>query len=178
MPINQGMELDVVTAMCIAVANYLIEKTNEHNEGKTFREKILMSGKRLQKLLYFSDVAYLVKYGERMIEDDFYAWPSGPVIPSVYKQFIQYQSGDMRPAVCENNNLTKEQRDILDAVFNATVNRKTNDLILASHATDGPWHSIYDDSDLDNPQIISEEAVLKFYKNMEIDDMLDLRPVT
>lgn len=164
-----------MTAMCIAVANYLIERTNEHNQGKSFREKILMSGKRLQKLLYFSDVAYLVKHGERMIEDDFYAWPSGPVIPSVYNQFIQYQSGDMQPAVCRNNSLTREQKAILDEVFDATVNRKTKDLIDASHATGGPWECIYNESDLNNPQIISETAVLDFYKDMTIEEMLDLR---
>ena len=165
-----------MTAMCIAVANYLIEKTNEHNKGKPFREKILMSGKRLQKLLYFSDVAYLVRHGERMIEDDFYAWPSGPVIPSVYNQFIQYQSGDMRPAVCNTDTLTEAQKAILDEVFNATVDQKTNALIDASHVAGGPWDTIYDESDLDNPQIIDSEKVLGFYANMTIEQMLNPLP--
>ena len=164
-----------MTAMCIAVANYLIEKTNKYNEGKPFREKILMSGKRLQKLLYFSDVAYLITHGERMIQDVFYAWPSGPVIPSVYKKFIQYQSGDMRPAACQNNDLTQEQQDILDMVFDATIGRKTIELIQASHVKDGPWETVYDESDIDHPRIVCEKAVREFYKDMTIDQMLNMR---
>ena len=163
-----------MTIMCIAAANYLIERTNEYNEGKVFRDRILMSGKRLQKLLYFSDVAYLSTYGERMLRDVFYAWPSGPVIPSVYTKFIQYQSGEMRPAECENKSLTQQEKDILDLVFEATITRSTAELIKASHATGGPWASAFDKDDNDHQQVVCEEKMQQFYAGMSIEQMLSL----
>lgn len=168
------MELDSVTIMCIAAANYLIDKTNEYNEGKLFRERILMSGKRLQKLLFFSDVLYLTTYGQRMLRDVFYAWPSGPVIPSVYTRFIQYQSGEMRPAKCENNTLSEQERNILDLVFLATISRPTSELIRASHAAGGPWAMAYDQEDKDHRQAICENRMREFYRGMTIEQMISL----
>lgn len=163
-----------MTIMCIAAANYLIERTNEYNEGKTFRERILMSGKRLQKLLYFSDVAYLTTHGERMLRDVFYAWPSGPVIPSVYTKFIQYQSGEMRPAECENKSLTEQEKNILDLVFEATITRPTAELIKASHVTGGPWASAFDKDDNDHQQVVCEKKMQQFYADMSIEQMISL----
>ena len=101
-----------MTVMCIAAANYLIEKTNEYNKDRDFRNRIRMSGKRLQKLLYFSDIEHMKRYNISMLRDEFFAWPSGPVIPSVYMRFIQYQSGEMRPAEGAHTPLTKSEQEI------------------------------------------------------------------
>lgn len=170
----RGMELDVVTIMCIAAANYLIARTNEYNEGKDFREKIRMSGKRLQKLLYFSDIEYMKRYNSPMLNDEFYAWPSGPVIPSVYTRFIQYQSGEMRPAEGVHTPLKQEEREILDLIFNNTINVDTSKLVKASHTEGGPWDCVYNEYDKDHKQIISKDKMREFYENMNVRQMLQV----
>ena len=87
-----------ITSKCRAVANYIIEKTNEYNEDETFREQVMMSCKRLQRLLYFCNVKYLILHnGEFLFEDDFYAWPTGPVIPGIYYVFVPYLVGKNIP---------------------------------------------------------------------------------
>jgi len=50
-----------LTLKCMAVANYIIDEINKYNEDKPFREKILLSVRRLQKLLYFCETEYMKK---------------------------------------------------------------------------------------------------------------------
>ena len=140
-----------MTVMCIAAANYLIEKTNEYNKGRDFRNRIRMSGKRLQKLLYFSDIEYMKRYNTPMLRDNFYAWPSGPVIPSVYIRFIQYQSGE-----------------------SSTIGVDTSKLVKASHAEGGPWDCVYNAFDKDHDQIVEKKKMREFYKDMNVKQMLQL----
>ena len=49
-----------ITSKCRAVANYIIEKSNEYNEDRTFGKYEMMSCKRLQRLLYFCNVKYML----------------------------------------------------------------------------------------------------------------------
>ena len=138
---------DVVTEMCISAANYIIEKVNEYNKRQTnLRDQIFMSSKRLQKLLFFSNVLYMIENrGDSMIEDDFFAWPSGPVIPSVYDIFMQYQDGDMNPHDIENHTLTDNiMKNVIDRVFADTTALDTKDMINKSHIEGSPWWTIYE----------------------------------
>lgn len=156
---------DAVTDMCISAANYIIEKVNEYNKGRTaLRDQIFMSSKRLQKLLFFSDVLYMVENeGRSMITDEFYAWPSGPVIPSVYDTFMQYQDGAMQPYDPENHILTDEtMQHAIDRIFDATSRVSTIDLVTRSHEDGGPWASVYVKGDPDY-KLIDKNMIYTYY---------------
>lgn len=160
----------MISKMCIAAANYLIKQTNDFNKGKKYSERISMTCKRLQKLLYFSEIEYMKTYnGEAMFTDDFHAWPSGPVIPSVYDVFVQYQNGEMR-TVDETNhsNITDNMKAILKKIFEETTNIDTYDLVEYSHISDGPWAKVYDAQDDRHEQVISKQEMIKFYQNRAI----------
>lgn len=47
---------------------------------------------KMQKLLYYVYVWYLVKKGERCFDEKFQAWPIGPVLQSVYDKLKVYGS--------------------------------------------------------------------------------------
>ena len=158
-----------MTPMCIAAANYIIEKTNEYNHGKSYSERISMTCKRLQKLLYFSDIQYMKENnGTPMLRDDFHAWPSGPVIPSVYDKFMQYQSGEMIPISGTHTPITHTMKEAIDHIFALTVDIDTFDLVAMSHIDGGPWSTVFNDSDINHEQIISKEAMWLFYKDRNI----------
>lgn len=160
-----------MTSMCIAAADYLIERTNEYNsEKQLYRDKILMTCKRLQKLLYFSEVYFMkLNKGKFMFTDDFYAWASGPVIPSVYRKYVHFQTGEMMPSGEENHTpLTEEMRRVLDIVFEETICKETSELVDASHVKYGPWWQVYDESDMEHQQVISKEYMFDFYENREV----------
>ena len=155
--------------MCVAAANRLIELTNQYNSEKPYGERISMTCKRLQKLLYFSEAEYMKKYnGEVMFTEDFFAWPSGPVIPSVYSKFAQFQSGDMAIVEGEHTPLTSEMIAVLDYVFNKTIGIDTIDLVDKSHIDKGPWSLVFDGNDPKHMQVISKSSIYEYYSTRNI----------
>ncbi len=159
----------MLSKMCIAAANYLITKTNEFNKGKKYSERISMTCKRLQKLLYFSEIEYMKSHnGKNMFTDEFHAWPNGPVIPSVYDVFVQYQNGEMYPVSEKgHSSLTKEMEKTLDRIFERTQNIDTLDLVDMSHKDGGPWSKAYVKEDEKHENIISKGEMLSFYQKID-----------
>lgn len=158
-----------MTDMCIEAANRLVDLTNDYNVGRPYGEKIIMSCKRLQKLLYFSEVAYMLRTnGTPMFADDFYAWPSGPVIPSVYSRFVQFQTGEMARVEGSHTPITEEMKSVLDYIFRKTIDISTSTLVTMSHVKGGPWDSVYDSDDPEHLQIIDKTVIYNFYQNRNI----------
>ena len=158
-----------MTPVCIAAANYLVNLTNEYNRKAGFEDRILMTCKRLQKLLYFGDVIFMQKFNSgSMFTDEFYAWPSGPVIPSVYDEFVKYQDGEMFPIKGDHTPLTAQMEEALSEVFNQTVKMETEDLVEASHVSGGPWNQVFNPADEKHMQIVSKESMQIFYKNNDM----------
>lgn len=154
-----------MTGMCTKIANYLIDQTNAFNNGRAYNERLLMSCKRLQKLLYFSEIIYMLNNnGAHMFDDDFYAWTSGPVIPDVYRKFEKYQKGVMLPVSLENKEpLCSKISAALDTIFEATRDINTTTLIKESHVENGPWFKVYDANDDLHRQKIDKEFTYRFY---------------
>ena len=159
-----------ITQKCRAVSNYIIEEINKFNEGKTLKEQVMMTVKRLQKILYFCDVEYMkINNGELLFDDYFYAWPSGPIIPNVNNVFIQYQDGRNYPRyVGEPLELTNEEKSIIDKVLKQTQELDTIELVNITKINDGPWQQVYNEFDSNHNQIISKEEMYNFYKNKEL----------
>jgi len=154
-----------ITAKCIAVANYLIEKTGEYNKGKGSCETIFLSVGRLQRLLYFVQIENMRRTGKSMFEDDFYAWPHGPAIERLYdiiidlnlKQPILYRENENEVA------LTQEEKDVIDYVFNKTKNIEKEDLEMISRVEGTPWHHNYKPNDINHLQIIPKTVIFDYY---------------
>lgn len=56
-----------------------------------------LSNLKLQKLLYYAQGHYLAQTGEPLFRETMQAWSHGPVVPSVYRQYKSFGSGDVRP---------------------------------------------------------------------------------
>ena len=159
-----------MTETCKLAANYIIKKTNKFNSGQKFADQILITCKRLQKLLYFSDIEFMKRNnGNSMYTEEYYAWPSGPVIPSVYYEFLQYQNGEVCPLKDGSDNmLTLEMVDAIDYVLNQTNGIDTVELIAFSHIAGGPWSRFYTDNDPNHEQLIQKSIIYSFYMNRNI----------
>ena len=163
----------MLTAMCIEAANYIINRTNKFNETKkSSAEKIFLSCKRLQKILYFSEIEYMKRHnGRPMFKDEFYAWPSGPVIPSVYDKFVQYQDGTMYPVEKNQHTpITTEMEEVLGYIFDKTEKLSTKKIVDLSHEKTGPWDQVYDDDDIEHKQIIPKQDMYRYYKGRTLFD--------
>jgi len=151
---------------CRMVANYIIDEFNKNNEGKSFREQISLSPRKLQKLLYFCDVEHMKSYnGVPMFRDVFYAWPSGPVIPRIYYKYMQWQDGKMNPInVGINTTITGEMKLIIDRVLEEVKQLDITEMEAICRADDGPWAQAYDANDKEHNQIISKESMYNYYR--------------
>ena len=63
----------------LAIANEMIRRGIINNATPTQM--------KLQKLIYFAHGWHLALYDQPLVDEAFYAWPYGPVIPSVYHKF-------------------------------------------------------------------------------------------
>lgn len=55
-----------------------------------------LSNLKLQKLLYYAQGHHLARTGRPLFEDRMEAWSHGPVVPSVYRAFKEFGSGDIQ----------------------------------------------------------------------------------
>ena len=62
---------------------------------------------KLNKLLYFAQGVFLARTGKPLFDDDFEAWPYGPVVPAIYHKY----------KVCGRNPISTESQDIDRSIF-------------------------------------------------------------
>ena len=146
--------------MCLAVADYIIYKTNEYN--KQNNSNIRMTCKRLMKLIYFCDAEYMRLQGEpkSIIKDEYYAWDSGPVLPDIYLKYVNFQNGKMFPLKDTYKNLDINITNTIDSILDRTFEFSTEKLIKISHRKNSPWEK-YSNK---NGRIPKEEIFNYYYK--------------
>lgn len=112
---------------------------------------------RLQKLVYFAQAWHLAWTGRPIFEEDFEAWPKGPVVRSVYRE-NRYGSLSARA------NLTEEIRGTLDSVLEFYGHRGFKELVERTHR-DAPWMDARRGLGPDEPsqRVVRRDTMLDFY---------------
>lgn len=94
---------------------------------------------KLQKLLYYSQVWYFVKHGNKLFIDDIKAWMYGPVVPDVWATYKYVRNSDIIPS--SNNNITyldPNVKDHLYEVWSAYGHLSGAQLVDLTHS-EKPW---------------------------------------
>jgi len=108
------------------VAKYILEKQGS------------MTTMKLQKLVYYSQAWSLVWDEKPLFGEEIQAWASGPVVRDLYN----YHRGVyLIPGIQKGNvdNLTKEQRETIDAVLEAYGDKSAQWLSDLTHM-EKPWN--------------------------------------
>lgn len=98
-----------------------------------------VSGKKLQKLLYYAQAWSLVWDGQSLFPDDFEAWREGPVVRSVYAD-ERYGANSRPQRIGDPNALTHSQRETIDAVAALYGSKPADWLSRLSHR-EAPWRT-------------------------------------
>lgn len=102
--------------------------------------------------------------GKPLFEDEFYAWPSGPVIEKIYYVYFQEQSGYMNPYhINEEPNLSNEMKCMIDRILEATKDLDTTELIKISKVDGGPHSKAFVEDDKNHGQVVSKEDTYLYY---------------
>lgn len=126
------------------VAKYFLIKDKDHRlfsknlvekNGRKFYE----GNARLNKYLHMAQNLYIAKTGEKLFEDDLYAYDNGAVVTDVQENFAILLSRESEPQ------LEESIRDFLDRVYVILQNATLDELIELSHE-DSEWiskHAFY-----------------------------------
>lgn len=119
----------------------------------------------LQKLLYFSQGHYFLKYNKPLFNEDCLAWQHGPVYRKVYdlfKELTYHVIEDNYYAVIKNRHLSldDEQKEVIDLVLETygLFNGKVLEHITHQQA---PYNNT------NHNKIIEKEEISNYYKNLE-----------
>ncbi len=114
---------------------------------------------RLQKLLYFLQGEYYHASKNRLINDDFYAWKLGPVIPNVYQTFSIFSSTSI-PKLDKCDTLTQDVERIINEAMEKYAHKSTWQLVEQSHDED-PWK--YNFMIFGDRSIIPFDSIARYY---------------
>lgn len=146
-----------MTAQIFDTANYILSKCPK------------ISNMKLQKIIYYSHIDYLLKTNTPLIDTNIYpieAWIYGPVIRELYMEFSKYSYKDItEPSKKGNiNNLTTDQINSLDAIIKEYGDLSASDLSDKTHS-ETPWIEAYQKSRDWSENIITDKKLTSYYKN-------------
>ena len=149
------------------IANAFIMGMRKNNIAKPFKERLFMDSKRLQHLLYLFQIEYMKAYeGKPAFDEDFYAWPSGPLIPDLDAVYLLNSKAD-GTIPCKGTINLKEKR-IIENILDATCNIDTKRLIRASMSLGSPWIHAYNVDDEAHKQVITKGEIYRFYFDRDL----------
>lgn len=121
-----------MTYSALEVARYIIH--HEAQNGRT------VSNLRLQKLLYFVQVQFIVNGQEAApcFHEKMEAWGFGPVVREVYYEY-RYYGGAMIPADRNfSTSITPSDQKMIDEILNDCAKFSTSSLVDVTHSQT-PW---------------------------------------
>jgi len=93
---------------------------------------------RLQKLLYYAQGLSLACRDTPMFEDAIQAWRHGPVVPSVYPTFADYDSNPIPLHEAQPVSINKQDQEFIRTVWESYRDYSAIALLHKTHAED-PW---------------------------------------
>lgn len=154
-----------------AVANFVLDFCAENNRPIT--------NLALQKVIYFCHVWSLMQLKRPLVKQGFEAWPLGPVLQHVYREFKDF---DRRPIdkramrldrrtgnqVVAEYDFDDETKALLSCVVDFYSQLRAGDLVELSHVVGGPWDQVWNHSAAINPgMIIKDDLMIGFYSKSE-----------
>lgn len=120
------------TYSALAVANYILT----HCQGIT--------NLKLQKMLYFVQGFALAEWGEPLFTDEIQAWTYGPVVPSVYEQYMDFGSRPITRLAPSELLDAPRIRAFLDPILESMVKYTSVQLVAMTHRAGTPWSITWD----------------------------------
>lgn len=117
----------------LEVARYVIDYSTKNHCG--------ISNLKLQKILYFTQAYFLMKYDISCFGDEIEAWDIGPVIPVVYNQYKQY-GGNHIPTVKMSDKYFLEKTNDIRFVVDMFKDFSAADLTKLTQSQ-APWSNAW-----------------------------------
>jgi uncharacterized phage-associated protein len=126
-----------------------------------------MSAMKLQKLAYYSQAWSLVWTEEPLFEERIEAWAHGPVVRHLYNAHRGFYRLWPKFFSGNPNNLSEEQRDVIDRVIAFYGSKDPQWLSDLTHMED-PWRNAREgmEDGVRGEREITKEAMLEYYSGL------------
>lgn len=123
------------------LSHYIVDKCTSESRP--------VSNLQLQKIMYFLQFVYCkASGGELLFDDEFEAWPYGPVLRDVYTEYSIYGGRVIEkhysPDECALS-IRPDVKQFIDDGVTALRKKYPWDLVRLSHAKESPWSVVYAD---------------------------------
>lgn len=132
----------------------------------------LISPLKMQKLVYYAYVWYLIMAKSKLFDEPIEAWPMGPVAPSLYEELKQYGSAPIPAEYIGGQEVLDEllekldsQQEVLRKVYEKYDTLTAFELVVLTHS-EKPWiearKGLKPEEPSNNP--LSDGDILTFYQ--------------
>jgi len=144
----------------LTVAKYLLDKATS--------DDLVLSPMKLLKLVYLCQGYHLAfREGRSLINEEVQAWQYGPVIPELYHETKSFRSSpvtSISPRFGEQ--LTSDQQEVVDAVFDAYKSYSAVQLSDITHRPNTPWSQTWQSGGGRRNLVIPTELIHEHYKGL------------
>lgn len=131
------------------IAKYIIKKCVDEEEP--------ISNLQLQKILYFIQRDYLMKFDEPLFEENIVAWKFGPVVVDVYYKYCNYGALKLNKHIEIEIPFKRKERKLIDNVIVEKRRRNPWELVEETHKEGSPWYETCTNEGLGS--IITKELI-------------------
>lgn len=123
---------------------------------------------KLQKMVFFAHGLHLALHGTPLIDESFYAWKFGPVIPRIYTLYKSWGSSKIidtkiTAVVDFGPKLSHTERETVEYTWEITKAIDGISLSNWSHAEGSPWAEAYRNG-LGENSLIRNEAIKRYFE--------------
>ena len=153
-----------------AIANYVLDRCDEGGRSLTHIP--------LQKVVYFCHVWSLIELKRPLVKHQFEAWPFGPVLQYLYREFKAFESAPIRKRASQLDPRDGHWAPVgyafdpdTSALLAKTVDFYSRlsaaDLVELSHVRGGPWDRVWNHTGTVNPGMkIPDWEIAEFYSRV------------
>lgn len=139
----------------VDLSKYIVTRCFEADEP--------ISNLQLQKILYFIQREWLVRFDFPAFSEPIQAWRFGPVVPNVYYLYCGNGAMPIKQRFPEIAGMfrTDEHREIVNRIVDRNCQLDPWDLVAATHASGGAWDRTFNGG-AGNKRTISWDDIRKF----------------
>lgn len=139
------------------ISDFFIQRAYQEIEKGT-----LLTHLKLQKLLYYSYVWWLVLENKQLFDNRIEAWEHGPVIRQEWNRFKNYRNKPIKISEVESKIYDKKLAEFLEKIWQTYGKYDAFYLVNLTHS-EQPWKNTFNQN-IKQKQIISDGQIKSFYK--------------
>lgn len=148
---------------------YLINLFEEHAKKK-HEESASITNLKLQKLMYFVEAYYMVRYPDEneLFNSQWNAWNYGPVNQILYNYYRKFGSMEIMLTSAEiavGEDLPEKNKNCISKIYELFGNLDAFELVTLTHMKDSPWDSVTSSGGYDFNKLNSSIIPKKITKN-------------